>query len=242
MLKKITSSLLFHFNKFRRRIFKNEHSDLKFIIQNLNINIETIFDVGANVGDTIKKFKSLFPNSQIHAFEPNPTIFEKLKQNTSHLDKLNLNNVGVGDKNGILKLNRHINSGATSFKNPNTITNPTYSQKIIDQIDVPVITLSEYIESNKIVDIDLLKIDVEGFEFEVLQGFSVDQLCKKTKVIFIESNLIEKMLNQALIEEIIAFLRKNNFTLYNIYTQQESTNRQLFIVNLLFINNSIIKI
>ncbi len=153
-----------------------------------------------------------------------------------------MNNVGVGDKNGILKLNRHINSGATSFKNPNTITNPTYSQKIIDQIDVPVITLSEYIESNKIVDIDLLKIDVEGFEFEVLQGFSVDQLCKKTKVIFIESNLIEKMLNQALIEEIIAFLRKNNFTLYNIYTQQESTNRQLFIVNLLFINNSIIKI
>lgn len=242
MFKRILNSLKFRINKLNRQILKNENSDLRYITNDLKLNVTTIYDIGANVGDTVSIFHRMFPNSTIHAFEPNPDIFDKLKINSSSLSNVILNNVGIGDKSGSLTLNRHKNSGATSFKDPNTITNPTYNNKIIDKIEVPVLTLDHYIQSSNTIDIDILKIDVEGFEMEVLKGISEDKLQNNVKVIMIEANLIEKMLGQGLIEDIIYFLRKNKFTLYNIYTQQESHNRQLYIVNLLFTNNSLLGI
>ncbi len=238
MLIKIFNAILFRINNLNRKLFKNEISDLKYIVKNLNINVHTIFDVGANVGNTVKIFNSIFPESSIHAFEPNPSVFDKLQKNCNHIKNLKLNNIGVGNKEGVLKLNRHVNSGATSFKNPNNITNPNYSKNIVDQIEVPIQTLHNYTKDHQIKSVDLLKIDVEGFEQEVLEGISSNYLQDNIQLIMIESNLIEKMMDQALIENIIDFLRKHNFTLYNIYTQQESKNKQLFIVNLIFVNNS----
>jgi FkbM family methyltransferase len=242
MINKIIKSVKFRSSKFFRKITKHEDNDLKTIVNNLNVNIETIVDIGANVGNTVKMFRHKFPNSTIHAFEPNPTVFEKLKNNCKNINRLNLNNSGVGDKKGILTLNRHSNSGATSFKNPNSVTNPTYSAKIIDQIQVPVVTVNDYVNENSLSNIDLLKIDVEGFEMEVINGISEDYLKNNIKIILIEANLIEKMIGQGLIEDIIAILRKNNFTLFNIYDLQESNNLQLYIVNLIFVNNHVLKI
>lgn len=238
MFQKILRSIRFRTEKFRRQLTKNEITDLQFISRKLNINIETVYDVGANIGDTVRVFHRLFPAAAIHAFEPNPTVFNNLKTRCKHIKSIVLNNVGVGDIDGNLTLNRHKNSGATSFKDPNTETNPLYNSKIIDKIDVPVITLESYFENSKQHSIDLLKIDVEGFEMEVLKGISSVILENKVKIIFIEANLVEKMLGQGLIENIIDFLRQKNFTLYNIYTQQETKLRQLNIANLIFINNS----
>ena len=242
MITKIINSIKFRFSKFLRRNFKNEESDLKKITSNLNIEIQTIFDIGANVGTTVKTFHRNFPNAIIHAFEPNPSVFNKLEKNYKSNSKVILNNIGVGDKNGILKLNRHINSGATSFKDPNNNTNPDYNSKIIDKIDVQVKTLKEYISNSNIDNIDILKIDVEGFEMEVLNGIDPIYLSEKIKLVMIESNLIEKMIGQGLIEDIITILRKSNFTLYNIYDLQESKKYQLYIVNLIFVNNKFIKL
>ncbi len=242
MIHKIIKSIKFRSSKFFRKISKHEDNDLKTIVKHLNINVHTIIDVGANVGNTVKMFQRMFPNSSIHAFEPNPTVFEKLKNNCTNIKSLTLNNLGVGDKKGSLTLNRHSNSGATSFKNPNSITNPTYSQKIIDKIQVPVVTLSDYVQENSLSNIDLLKIDVEGFEMEVLKGITEEYLKNNIQMIMIEANLIEKMIGQGLIEDIISVLRKNNFTLFNIYDLQESKNLQLYIVNLIFVNNHILGI
>ncbi len=242
MFGKILKSLKFRLTKILRQLFKNEISDIQYITNQLNIDVTTIYDIGANVGNTVKVFNKLFSNSTIHTFEPNPDVFAKLKKNCKAIPNTYFNNVGVGNTSGILKLNRHINSGATSFKDPNNTTNPTYKEKIIDQIEVPVITLNEYFETSKTTSIDLMKIDVEGFEMEVLNGISDNLLKNHVKIIMIEANLIEKMIGQGLIEDIIEHLRKNNFTLYNIYTQQESDKRQLNIVNLIFANNSLLKI
>lgn len=238
MFQKILRSIRFRTEKIRRQITKNEISDLKFISQKLSLNINTIYDVGANVGDTVRIFHHIFPSAVIHAFEPNPTVFNKLKTRHGHNQSIVLNNVGVGNLEGNLTLNRHTNSGATSFKQPNAKTNPLYNSKIIDKIDVPVITLKSYVDNLKPHSIDLLKIDVEGFEMEVLEGISEDILEKRVKMIFIEANLVEKMLGQGLIENVIDFLRQKNFTLYNIYTQQETNLRQLNIANLIFVNNT----
>ena len=55
-----------------------------------------IFDIGAYVGDTIKQFKSSFPESYIHAFEPFDESFAILKNQYQKIEKLYLNNIALG--------------------------------------------------------------------------------------------------------------------------------------------------
>ena len=57
-----------------------------------------LFDVGANVGHTVLSFRSHFSSPVIHAFEPSPSTFEQLKQQTSRIPDLCLNNFALGSR------------------------------------------------------------------------------------------------------------------------------------------------
>ena len=70
--------------------------------------IPMLFDVGANVGQTVKDFNEVFKNATIHAFEPSPDTFDILKNKTSNVKNLHLWNYGVGSYNGELLLNEYV--------------------------------------------------------------------------------------------------------------------------------------
>lgn len=55
-----------------------------------------IFDVGANVGQSVSKFRDTFPASSIQSFEPSPTTYQKLVENCRDLPSVNTWNCGVG--------------------------------------------------------------------------------------------------------------------------------------------------
>ena len=81
-----------------------------------------IFDVGANKGQSIARYKKLFQNPKIHSFEPNIDEVNILKQKYINDKDLYLNSVAVGDKKGLLEFNFYVSTGHSSFKNitPNT--------------------------------------------------------------------------------------------------------------------------
>lgn len=115
-----------------------------------------VFDVGANVGDYSGEILKIDDRVTIHAFEPDPAPYDKLK-------KLPLvaNNIGLGDKEETKKLYRAIRSTHNSFYSIEQDTSP---------FDVIVSTIDAYCAEKKITHIDFLKIDVEGYEFPVLRG------------------------------------------------------------------------
>jgi hypothetical protein len=57
-----------------------------------------IFDIGANTGQCIRRFKGIFPNSIIHSFEPIKEVFDILKENFISKNIV-INNYACGDKN-----------------------------------------------------------------------------------------------------------------------------------------------
>lgn len=117
-------------------------------------NCELIFDVG------IGGFSIFFdlPNLNVHYFEPFSLSFEDLKNQTITNKKFYLNNFGLSDSEGILPLY----SEGSLFKR-------IMSNKIIDHCTVK--KGIDYCIENKISKIDFLKIDVEGMETKVLNGF-----------------------------------------------------------------------
>ncbi|WP_165586763.1 FkbM family methyltransferase [Neotamlana sedimentorum] len=145
----------------------------------------TFVDVGVNIGQTLLKFKSIFPNSYYLGFEPNLVCFNYL-ENLIKLNKLSSVKVlplGISNKtnSGILYL---FNNNDTD---PSASIIDGFRQKnqIKKQIDIQLSTWSDVKHKFDFKNISVLKIDVEGAELEVLRSFEKD-LKKYSPIIIIE--------------------------------------------------------
>ena len=163
----------------------SQKKNFNFIQKSFGNSFEVFFDIGFHKGETTNLANSFFNIKKIYAFEPDARVIKKKIQNTKNLV---LENVGVGEENGIKTFNLNTFSSINSFNQINTkskyskkkqrILELIYTNKdISSKINVPVITLDKYCSQKKIKKIDILKIDTEGYELQVLK-----RLKKKNKL------------------------------------------------------------
>jgi FkbM family methyltransferase len=124
--------------------------------------LKTIFDVGANIGQTARRFARAFPSADtICSFEPVPASFADLQATVKSLPQVRIFNCALGDAAGTVQISLGPNSLCNSLR---SIRDATGS------LAVSIDTLDNVCDSNQIDSVDLLKIDVEGFELPVLRG------------------------------------------------------------------------
>lgn len=128
---------------------------------------KTVFDIGANTGFYSVLTKALNPTAKVYAFEPLPSVYQKLKLNNdlNHFD-IRCNELALGNVNGEAKVY------PTSLDHVYSVTvnkNMT-SHKKTYELNIRTKRLDDFIEENKVEQIDLIKIDVETFEVQVLEG------------------------------------------------------------------------
>jgi FkbM family methyltransferase len=118
----------------------------------------TIIDAGANIGMSVIYFKMKFPNAKITAFEPDEEVFSLLKNNVASFgfNDVNLIKKGLWKEETVLTFH---SEGADAGRIAET-------EGIGKIIKIETSLLSNYLKNNLI---DLLKIDIEGAEFEVLK-------------------------------------------------------------------------
>lgn len=180
-IKQIIIGILYHFEiKHRDKIIN--------YLKNMG-SLKTIVDVGSHYGEFIARFISLAPD-KIYSFEPNKISYDILKKNFSS-EIINIYNFGVGDENETKLLSLKRNSLMDSFlEEKKTII--FYLKKIIFGSDIhhknnqtiEIKKLDSLIVDLNIKNIDLLKIDVEGYELFVLNG--AKKTLTITKYILIE--------------------------------------------------------
>jgi len=125
--------------------------------------LKTIFDVGGNFGQSAVKFAQAFPHAKILTFEPVPDSFRRLVARTAKSPNVEAFNIGFGDKPGLYEIQIQPDSQG------NTLA-PKSSAR--GSIEVRLETVDAFAAEKGIKQIDLLKIDVEGFELQVLEGAS----------------------------------------------------------------------
>ena len=150
-----------------------ERAEQTFYIQYLQPNM-TVFDVGANVGELSLLFSRFVgQQGQVHAFEATRSTFETLTQicHLANRPQIILNHRAVADRPGLLQLNVYDDAYAswnTLAKRP--LENYGIDVKPVATEDVAAVTIDDYCQQHNITQIDLLKIDVEGAEYQVLRG------------------------------------------------------------------------
>ena len=132
------------------------------------LDIRIVFDIGANKGDYASACLSRFPDAFVHAFEIVPVTFRKLQDNLASLGRVRLNEYGLSNTTETLEINYNPDhDGASSLLSGiKAIHDDTWQR-----MPVRVTTGDEYVRDNSVPLIDILKIDVEGAENLVLEGF-----------------------------------------------------------------------
>lgn len=134
--------------------------DLK---RTLKFEAKLIIDAGANIGSVSKDLNYWFPFADIFAFEPVKNTFNLLVDNTNKISKIYPEQLALGASNEKLELSLNPENTINSIK-VKDLNHSLGTEKI------QVIRLDEFITQKELGTVDILKIDVEGFEFEVLEG------------------------------------------------------------------------
>ena len=173
----------------------------------------TIVDAGANVGQTIERFRLAFDRPEIHSFEPSPATFKELERRTSGLQGVRLNNRGLGASAGQLELIENSTSLMSSFLEPG----PEYWGEVERRVPVPVTTLDKYCAEQSIERLDILKTDTQGYDLEVLRG-SAELLDRhRVRLIYMEISYADVYESGPSLDEVYAFLRGRGFFLVSFY-------------------------
>jgi FkbM family methyltransferase len=219
---------------------------IKFFVTKNN---PIIFDVGANVGTSIDRFKKIFFSPEFYCFEPSKNEFEILKKNYNYKE-IKLFNFALGDINeskifnvnsiSLLSSFNSISSNSKVLKNMQKELGINKS-KIIKVEEVQVKTLDSFLEDRDLKIIDILKIDVQNYEDKVLLGAKKSLLSNKFKVIELELNIgttYEKHLN---FYEIDKILIENNYRLVAIDNFGNLISNPNLQFNLIYVNKDNIR-
>lgn len=152
------------FNNYESFIKSGEQWLIKNLNEIQNRKNTVFFDVGANKGDFTKLILKYHPNATVFAFEPN----KKLINNFPKSDRIKLFNIALG--NEIKKEDMVFYNDTCKSTIIYDVHEQLYRSKkhYIEKIDI--LTIDFIKNSEKIDTIDFLKIDVEGYEYEVLLG------------------------------------------------------------------------
>lgn len=131
-----------------------------------------IIDVGANEGDFATDVLKRLPLATVHCFEPHPRTGSRLATRFAGNPSVTVNLVGVGAEAGTLLLHDYAGGAGSAHA---SFVGETFSQvwhATDEAAEVPVVALDEWLVDCGISRVDLVKIDVEGFERSVLLGMS----------------------------------------------------------------------
>jgi FkbM family methyltransferase len=144
----------------------------------------TALDIGANTGYFSLAFsRAVGPSGKIYSFEPLPANFTLLQE---HLRLNGIANVFASElciaaKGGETEFSSNVNAVANTF----IVSSPVFQNS--SRIRVKTASLDELLSTGRITAPSLIKIDVEGAEYEVLQG-AIDLLTSWKPILFIATH------------------------------------------------------
>lgn len=172
-------------------IFNNREYD----VHDNNIDIKKVIDLGGNIGLAMIYFATKYPNAEIISIEPNPTTFGYLKKNSEQFSNVKVINAAVSN------LERQI----SFFTHPvRHLASSIYKRTEEDEeIKVSTITLDSIIGEN----VDVLKFDIEGAEFDVFRNFN-----NWSKIGYITGETHDDLIDESKYYDLVGVL-KDNFNL-----------------------------
>jgi FkbM family methyltransferase len=223
----------------RRLRFGNDHTSI--VRQILGRPVRTIFDVGANVGQTALTYASAFPDASIYSFEPGREPFGQMQAAVRDVRNIHPFNVAMGRSSGRATLNLTKGNQANSLL-PVAPGGGDYAvdPSMLDAVgseDVEITSVDDFCRQNSITEIDLLKIDAQGYEIEVLAG-SQETLARGVPLIYAEVTFVRYYQEQPLFPDVYTYLYDRGYRFVGLFDSGLHTHWYHVGGNVLFVHES----
>jgi FkbM family methyltransferase len=179
-----------------------------------------IFDVGANVGQTALRYRELFPSATIHCFEPFPPSFERLREALERDAKARLHLLALAASGGSARLKANRSAATNSLLASDRRAAHYWGGGLLDtehEVEVQTRTLDEFCSSEGIGHVDVLKLDVQGAEYAVLEGAREMLAAQRIDVIYMEVITAPTYVGQRELHEYLALLHERGYRLFDFY-------------------------
>lgn len=197
-----------------------------------------ILDIGGGIGASLKLFSGHFPDKKIMVFEPVTESYNAIKERFP--DHVNIEFIKAAAGNETSEKEINIAGRITSSSLLPLVADPdsdVFNEKNLGQVRVEkikIVRLDDFLAKNS-DEVGIMKIDVQGFEMDVLKG--AEMTLKRTDIIVLEANNHDAYSGSAKYYDIDRYLRDRNFALYNIFPSIVDNDR-LKEWDMIYLNNS----
>ena len=190
-----------------------QRSRLQLLPAGALARLHCVIDAGANVGDWTHDLLRFCVPEHALVIEPDPRLTTGLRERFSNVPQVKIHNVALGAQEGSLPFYQMAQSDMNSLFKPTTDARQTYGDiaTIENTIQVPVKTLDTL--AANLVKVNLLKLDVQGFEQHVLRG-GTDTL-RRTDAIILELNFVSHYQGDLCFHELDSMMNDLGFALSN---------------------------
>lgn len=171
--------------------------------------LNTIIDIGSNKGQFILLILKFFPKLKIYSFEPIKELLDKQKNIFNLRENIFFFNYGIGSKNKNLNFFITERTDSSSFLKINTSGNYNNDYFVKEKRNIKIRNLDQILKNKNLTKPILIKIDVQGYELEVLKG--AKQILSKVDYILLETSKNRMYNKQPIEREIVNFLRRKKF-------------------------------
>lgn len=164
-------------------------SGLPFLPKSLGHHLPYVVDVGANEGQWLSALLRFVSVDRVDALEPNPITFRRLQANLRERPEVSCHQLAAGERRERLTMHASLQSEFSSLLPASALVAREYGSRAADvteHVEVTVLPLDEALPGNQAID--LLKIDVEGFQSSVLAG--ARRTLARTRVVMMETYFV----------------------------------------------------
>ncbi|MDA7950617.1 MAG: FkbM family methyltransferase, partial [Pirellulaceae bacterium] len=183
--------------------------------------VKTVFDVGANTGETALYYRRLFPETTVYSFEPFPVTFQELQTKAAN-DRLIIPlQLALAEKEEIktfYSFENHVTNSLLPFsKEAGAYVEGMDDLSKSEMLQVQSTSLDLFCQENGIDIIDLLKLDVQGGEGKVIEGGQEILTKKKVRAIISEVDFVSVYEGQTWAGELLQMFAEYGYHLYDFY-------------------------
>lgn len=194
-----------------------------------------VFDVGANVGQFAESLIAHQPFADLHVFEPIPEALETLRRNLAGIDGIRFNGFALGNAAGCRDFVVRRFDEASSFLDlGQRLREGVYGLDFGAErtITVEMRRLDNYVRESGVGAIDLLKLDVQGYELEVLRG--AEEVLPRIDWIYTEAQFQELYAGGPTFDDTFSFLHARGFDLLRMTSFRADDDGRLMECDMIF--------
>lgn len=158
--------------KVEKRIFGTPHPWYDLLNEVKRNSPDIMLDIGGHVGEMTMEMASAFPKMPVHAFEPTPTSFKTLTDRVSKFKNVSTHQLALGAESGTASFFLNSNAQTNSLLD-NTEGNTKFmpgGTKHETQVDVDVVCLDDWMDTNAPGASLAAKVDIQGAELMLIKG------------------------------------------------------------------------